>query len=94
MEEMVASTRSEAGALGYEWFLSNDGATCHIQERYSDSGAVMAHLGTFGANFAERFLGCFEPTALYVYGDPSEEARSALDGFGAAYLGEWGGFTP
>ncbi len=93
MDEMVASTRNEAGALGYEWFLDRDGTTCHILERYADSDAVMAHLGVFGARFAERFLQCFTPTGLVVYGDPSAEARAALDGFGAAYLGTWGGFV-
>ncbi|WP_428605873.1 putative quinol monooxygenase [Sedimenticola sp.] len=93
MSEMVAATREESGAEGYEWFLSADGTTCHINERYTDSDAVMVHLGNFGANFAERFLACFAPTSLSVYGQPSDEARSALDGLGAAYLGWLGGFT-
>lgn len=92
MKEMVTATEQEAGALGYEWFLSADGKTCHINERYADSGAVMAHLGNFGAKFADRFLGCLEPTGLSVYGKPSAEARAALDGFGANYLGWLGGF--
>ena len=90
---MVASTLQEAGTLGYEWFLDGDGTTCHILERYADSDAVLAHLGTFGAQFAQRFLQCFAPTGLTVYGDPSPEARTALDGFGAVYLGTWGGFV-
>ena len=93
MEEMVAATRQEPGTIGYEWFLSDDGTVCHINERYVDSDAVLAHLGNFGANFAERFLACFEPTSFSVYGDPGSEARAALDGFGAAYLGWLGGFT-
>mgnify|MGYP003335396129 CR=1 FL=1 len=93
MEEMVEATGQEEGALGYEWFLSSDGTTCHINERYADSAATLEHLGNFGANFAERFLSCFSPTALYVYGEPNDEVRGALDGFGAVYLGTWGGFT-
>ena len=92
MNEMVAATQDEPVTLGYEWFLSEDGRTCHINERYADSEAAMVHLGSFGARFAERFLACFEPTSLSVYGDPSAEARAALDGFGAAYLGWLGGF--
>jgi hypothetical protein len=51
----------------------------------------MAHIGTFGAKFAERFLGCVEPTAFHVYGDPGAEVRAALDGFGAVYFGAIGG---
>ena len=90
--EMVAATRDEAGALTYEYFLSDDGTSCHIYERYADSDAVMAHLGNFGANFADRFMACFEPTSLSVYGQPSDEVRAALDGFGAVYLATLDGF--
>ena len=93
MGEMVESTREESGTIGYEWFLSEDGKSCHIHERYSDSPAAMAHLGNFGAKFAERFLGCFEPTSIHVYGEPSDEVRGVLDGFGAVYLGTFGGFS-
>lgn len=93
MKEMVESTRAEDGAEAYEWFISADGGTCHIYERYADSGAAMVHLGTFGSRFAERFLACVEPTGFYVYGAPSDEVRSVLDGFGAVYLAEFGGFA-
>ena len=93
MNHMVAATERESGTQRYEWFLSADGKTCHINERYEDSEAVLIHLSNFGATFAERFLACFEPTALWVYGDPSPEARSALDGLGAVYLGWLGGFN-
>ena len=64
------------------------GSSCHINERYANSAAVMAELGTFGAQFAERFLGCVEPTSINVYGEPSDEVRAALDGFGAVLLVE------
>lgn len=93
MSDMVAATEEEPGTLGYEWFLSADGKSCHINERYANSEAVMAHLGNFGSKFAERFLACFEPKLLSVYGDPSAEARAALDGLGATYLGWLGGFN-
>ncbi len=93
MNEMVVATQQEPGTQNYEWFLSGDDKTCHINERYADSEAVMVHLGNFGSKFADRFLACFEPTSLSVYGDPSAEARAALDGFGAVYLGWLGGFN-
>jgi quinol monooxygenase YgiN len=93
MSEMVQATLEEPGTLGYEWFLSDDESVCHICERYADSGAALEHLGNFGAKFAERFLACLAPTGLYVYGEPSDEVRAALDGFGAVYLGKLGGFT-
>lgn len=93
MREMVESTEEEPGALAYEWFIDVEGSTCHIIERYADSGAAMVHLGNFGSKFADRFLACVQPTALSVYGDPSDELRGALDGFGATYLGPFGGFA-
>lgn len=93
MREMVAATREEAGTQSYEWFLSGNGSVCHINERYANSDAAMIHLGNFGSKFAERFVGCFAPTALSVYGDPSADVRAALDGFGATYLGALGGFS-
>ena len=92
MKDMVAATQQEQGARQYEWFLSEDGSACHITERYADSGAALTHLATFGSRFADRFLSCFQPTALWVYGEPNAEARAALDGFGAKYLGSFGGF--
>ena len=90
--EMVAATREEPGALTYEYFLSDDGSACHIYERYENSNAVMAHLGNFGAHFADRFMGCFAPKSFSVYGPVSDEVRAALDGFGAAYLDTLDGF--
>lgn len=93
MSEMVTATEQEPGAIGYEWFLSPDGRVCHICEKYSDSAAALEHLGNFGANFAERFLELFAPTSFHVYGEPSDEVRGVLDGFGAVYLGPLGGFT-
>jgi len=93
VQEMVESTRSETGTLMYEWFVSNDKSTCHIYERYADEEAVLTHLDNFGSKFAERFMGCLEPTVFYVYGEPSDTVRSALDGLSAVYLGPIGGFS-
>jgi len=93
MHEMVESTKAEPGTQAYEWFLSADGSRCHINERYADSGAALAHLGTFGSQYMERFLACATPESLSVYGEPSDEARAVLDGFGAQYLGPFGGFS-
>ncbi|MGB5303327.1 MAG: antibiotic biosynthesis monooxygenase [Gemmatimonadota bacterium] len=93
MNEMVESTRAEAGAQAYEWFITGDGTVCHLYERYADSAATMIHLGAFGSKFAERFLSCVEPTGFSVYGDPSDDVRGVLDGFGVVYLGPFGGFA-
>ena len=94
MAQMVAATeRDEPGTLIYEWFLAADKRSCHLYERYADSAAAMVHIATFASQWADRFLACVEPTALWVWGDPSDEVRGALDGFGARYLGNWEGFS-
>ncbi len=94
MAEMIETTQNnEPGAMNYEWFISEDGSTCEIYERYSDSAATMTHLASFGANFADRFMGCVNPTRFIVYGDPSSEVREALAAFGAVHRGQIGGFA-
>lgn len=93
MEEMVASTKDEPGATMYEWFVSDDGGSVHIYERYADSEAALVHLGNFGEKFAERFFGAVEPTGFNAYGDLSSAASEALVGAGAQILGPFGGFA-
>ena len=91
---MVEATRAnEPSTLSYEWFITDDNKSCHIYERYADSDAVMTHLGAFGEKFAERILAISEPTRFMVYGNPSEDARKALSGFGAVFLAPIGGFA-
>ncbi len=94
MTEMVAATQAnEPGATHYEWYISDDEKTCHIYERYIDSAATMTHLGSFGQNFAERFLAAVAPSRLVVYGDPDAAVRDALAGFGALHMTQIGGFA-
>lgn len=93
MKEMVDATQSnEPGTLNYEWFIDADGKNGQIYERYADSAATMTHLGAFGEKFAERFMAVLEPTRLLVYGDPSDEVKTALVPFGPVYMEQIGGF--
>src|SRR5258705_4370861 len=46
MEEMVSGARDQPGTLSYEWYISSDGGTVHVVERYADSAAVVAHPGS------------------------------------------------
>ena len=93
MEELVAGARAEPGTLAYEWYVSDDGATVHVVERYAGSEATIVHNAAFAERWAARFLDAVEPTRFTVYGDPSPAARAVLDGFGATYLAPWGGFS-
>ena len=94
MHEMVASTNdNEPGTLNYEWNFNGDKSSIHIYERYADSGALMIHVGNFGANFAERFMQCFAPTGFTVYGEASAEVKDALAGMGAEFYSPAAGFV-
>jgi quinol monooxygenase YgiN len=93
MEEIVAGTSAEPGPLGYECYIAEDGGTVHLYEKYADSDAMVIHVSGFMQNWAARFLECVDVTRFVVYGDPSPAARELLDGFGATYLGPWGGFS-
>lgn len=90
--EMVVVTRREPGVLSYQRFVSEDGTTIHIYERYVDSGAAIAHLGAFAKRFSDRFSAMVERKAFTVFGYPSAELKAVLDGFNATYLKPFGDF--
>lgn len=91
--EMVASTRGEQGVVSYERYVSEDGATVHVYEQYADSAAAVAHLRAFGEKFGRRFGSMVDRKRFTVYGNPSDELRRLLDGFGAIYLAPFEGFS-
>lgn len=93
MNDMVGATKAnEPGALNYEWFIGEDGTTCHIYERYADSAAVMAHMATF-ATFGERWAATVEGIGMTTYGSPSEEVKALLTGPGGTLMAPLGGFV-
>ncbi len=77
VDEMVESARTEPGTLGYSWFISDDGKSVHIYERYRDSAATLVHLGKFADRFAERFVGMATPGRFHIYGSPNDAVRRA-----------------
>jgi quinol monooxygenase YgiN len=93
LDEMVAATQAdEPGALHYEYYMPDDRSTCTVLERYADNDAVMAHLGNFGAKFADRFLTAFAPERFTVYGPANETVRAGLAAFGATHQKMVAGF--
>jgi quinol monooxygenase YgiN len=93
MNEMVESTEPEPDTLSYDWFVSDDGSTVHIYERYADSDALVAHITGFKRKFAERFMTMVDATRFVVYGEPNKAARDEMEPFGPEYLGTFGGFV-
>ena len=90
--DMVECARGEPGVLSYQRFVSDDNKFIHVYERYADSAAAVAHLRKFGNKFSPRFLAMVERTQFLVFGEPSDELRELLDGFGVTYLKPFGDF--
>jgi len=63
------------GLLQYDWFFSPDQTECVVRETYTDSGAVMTHMGNLGEPLG-RLMGITD-FELEVYGNPSEELQKA-----------------
>jgi quinol monooxygenase YgiN len=93
MNEMIEHTiTNEPGALAYEWSISDDGKYVTLYERYKDSEATLAHMDSFGKNFASRFMSMLEIKKFVVYGSPDEAASKTLTGIGARIMKPLGGF--
>lgn len=90
---MVEAARREFGVLSYQRFVSEDGKTVHVFERYVDSAAALAHLKAFAKQFAARFQKLVERKYFIVFGDPTTELKAELDGFGADYAKPFGDFA-
>jgi quinol monooxygenase YgiN len=81
--EMVEFTRTERGVLSYQRFVSHEDRVVQVYERYADSQAAITHLCNFSTYFAARFSKMVTRRQFDVYGTPSEELKSVLNGFGA-----------
>ncbi|ETX01185.1 MAG: hypothetical protein ETSY1_08360 [Candidatus Entotheonella factor] len=91
--DMVAFAKSEPGVLVYERFVSEDGQTVFVYERFVDSAAAVAHLTAFGERYGERFGRLVERKWFRVCGTPSDELRGILDPLGATYVSLFDGFS-
>ena len=82
---MIAGTRKEPGALGYEWYLAGDGKSCRLIETYADAEAALAHCtGPVVRELVPKILESASVSSFEVYGDPGPQANAILAGFGAA----------
>jgi len=91
-DEMVKAASLEVGCLSYQRFISPDGKSVHVYERYLNSGVALAHLTVFFKRFADRFATMVDRKTCTVYGTPSSELRKMLDQFSPQYLRPFGNF--
>ena len=89
-QSMLAHTRKEPGALGYDWYFSADRKNCRLLETYTDANAVQAHMaGPAVLELVPKLLGLSKVSRFEVYGDPGSKAAEVLTGFGAQIFALW-----
>lgn len=94
MAEMAEATeRNEPRTLEYEWYLSEDGRTLHLWERYADEQAALAHTKTFDARFATRFFDILRPERITLYGRDTDAVRAAMGALRPPVLRRAAGFA-
>ncbi|NNJ89497.1 MAG: hypothetical protein HKP53_08845 [Eudoraea sp.] len=76
---MHSTQEKDPGTLQYDWYFNSDETECRVRETYTDSDAVLAHIGNLGSLLGELLL----ITDFYpeLYGAPSEaliKATAAL----------------
>ena len=91
-DEMVKAAMMEVGCLSYQRFISPDGKSVHVYERYLNSGVALAHLTMFFQRFGARFVSTVDRKTFTVYGSPSSELRKMLDQFRPQYFRPFGNF--
>lgn len=88
----IAATRDkEPTTLTYQWYVSEDGKTALIHEAFTDSAALLAHLGNVGPTLP-ALLAIAPITRFEVMGTASDAARAALADLGAVHHPHHNGF--
>jgi len=89
-EAMLAATRRNPGALGFDWYLSSDRRHCRLLETYADADAVITQMnGPVVHEFIPKMLAVATLDSFDVCGDPGPKASAMLAGFGAAFFAPW-----
>lgn len=92
VQRIVTATREEDDTTIYEYVVNAEHTVVHITERYRVAG-LLPHVEKTFTPFAKRFLELARIEKLFVYGETTPEIRAKLDGFGAAYLTPFAGFS-
>lgn len=83
--------QNEAGTLGYQWWIGEDGKHCLLEETFESSEALLIHLGNVVPNLGD-ILAIAPITRVEVRGKASPDARKALEGLGATHFSHFAGF--
>jgi len=73
---LIAVKANEPGNLQYDWYFNADHTVCVVNETYTDTDAVFAHVGNVGELLGK--LGQISDLCVEVFGDPSQELRKVI----------------
>jgi quinol monooxygenase YgiN len=93
VEQLVAATKNEPGALQYEYNVGDDQKTVDIYERYTNSKTALFHLAEGLKPFSKEFFALAKPTRWVIYGTPSDEFKKANADFHPIYMTPFDGFV-
>jgi quinol monooxygenase YgiN len=93
MHELVDVAEREPGTLMYEWFICDEGKTCHIHERYANEREGDKHVRNFAENYAARFFDHITAIEGVVSANASPYIRAVLDGIKPTYAAKAAGFN-
>jgi quinol monooxygenase YgiN len=68
----------DPGTVTYDWYLNEEAMECTVLETYADSDSVLAHFANAGG-LVQKLLE-FADLTIELYGNPSNELLTALDG--------------
>jgi quinol monooxygenase YgiN len=76
---IVAEKEKGKTCLQYDWFFSPDETECVVRETYTDSNAVMTHLGNVGEILGQAIS--IADFSAELYGPLSDELKNATAPF-------------
>ena len=84
-EDLLSAIREhDSETLNYAIFLDEPARVAMIIAQYASSADWLAHNANLSP-FMKRFAEVCEPAEIEFYGDPTPEARAALDALGTSY---------
>ena len=84
----------EENTISYEWFLSDNGKKATLVERYTNSDATVQRFKNHGASpIANEVMEFVDFEAVFCFGNPKEDLREMLGGWGAIIQNHFCGFN-
>ena len=84
----------EENTISYEWFLSDNGKKATLVERYTNSDATVQRFKNHGASpIASEVVEFVDFEAVYCFGNPKDDLREMLGGFGVTIQNHFCGFN-